>query len=73
MTLFLLVKMHKIDKSIDKRNFLRRVKTLSLRIYPQYMRKSPRIQQEHLGYIPRIAETSKISNPGYKRRENEER
>jgi len=31
------------------------------------MRKPPRVQQEHLGYIPRIAETSKISNPGYKR------
>jgi len=30
------------------------------------------VQQEHLRYIPRIAKTSKISNPGYKRIEKEE-
>jgi len=36
------------------------------------MCKTPRVQQEHLGYISRIPETSKISNPGYKRREKEE-
>jgi len=36
------------------------------------MRKPPRVKQEHLGYIPRIAETSKIINPRYKRREKEE-
>ena len=47
-------------------------KTLPLRIYPQYMRKPPMVQQEHLRYIPRIAKTSKISNPGYKRIEKEE-
>jgi len=46
--------------------FLRRVETLPLRIYAHCMRKPPRVQQEHLGYILKITETSKINsiNPG---------
>jgi len=54
--------MHKKDKNINKRNSLGVLETLSLRIYPQYMCKSPRIQQEHLRYIPRITETTKINS-----------
>jgi len=57
----MLANMHKKDKNINKRNSWGVLETLPLRIYPQYMHKPPRVQQEHLRYIPRITETTKIN------------